>query len=169
MNATLKGHPVVIDKRFWDGLREILLHLEGCDLDWVVTGSLGMALQGVETEVHDIDLQTDKDGAFLIESQLSSYVVSPVRFQVSERICSYLGELEVNDVTVEIMGDVQKLMQDGGWETPVKVEKYRCWVEKAGMKIPVLSLEYEARAYQSLGRNDKAKLLRKWLNKNKSG
>ena len=169
MSAELKGHPVVIDKRILDGLREILLRLKGCDLDWVVTGSLGMALQGVETEVYDIDLQTDKDGAFLIESQLSSYVVMPVHFLVSERIRSYFGKLDINGVIVEIMGDIQTITQDGNWIPPIKIEKYRCWVEMAGMKTPVLSLEYEVQAYQRLGREEKVQLLREWLRRNKNG
>ena len=27
---------------------------------WVVTGSLGMALQGMDLEIHDIDVQSDR-------------------------------------------------------------------------------------------------------------
>jgi hypothetical protein len=34
---------------------------------WAVTGSLGMALQGMELAVHDIDLQTSREGAYEIE------------------------------------------------------------------------------------------------------
>jgi len=84
---------------------------------------------------------------------------------------SYLGMLEIDGVKVEIMGDIQKRLADQSWEEPVKVEYYRLWVEVDGMRIPVLSLEYEYRAYLTLGRTDKAEMLRSWLQKtaNRSG
>jgi hypothetical protein len=35
-------------------LRKIVTRLQDSPVDWVVTGSLGMALQGVPVEVHDV-------------------------------------------------------------------------------------------------------------------
>jgi hypothetical protein len=35
-------------------LKEILTRLQGKPILWVVTGSVGMALQGVPLDVHDI-------------------------------------------------------------------------------------------------------------------
>jgi hypothetical protein len=150
-----------------DTLRLIYTRLAGCRAHWAVTGSLGMTLQGMEMEVHDIDLQTDPTGAYEIEGLLSEYVASPVRYTVSERIRSHLGKLEMNGVRVEIIGGVQKRLEDETWEEPVKVERYRVWVEVDGMQIPVLSLEYEYQAYQRLGRIEKAEMLREWLQKPK--
>jgi len=144
-------------------LQEIVSRLKDSPMNWVVTGSLGMALQGVPIEVHDIDIQTDRDSAYEIERCLAEYVVEPVRYSESERICSHLGVLEIHGVKVEIMGDIQKYLNHGTWEEPVKIERYRCWVEVSGMCMPVLSLEYEYQAYLKLGRNDKAEILRKWL------
>lgn len=76
--------------------------------DWVVTGSLGMALQGVPVEIHDIDIQTDKDGAYEIEDCFFQDVIKPVRYTMSERIQSHFGMLEIDGIRVEIMGDMQK-------------------------------------------------------------
>lgn len=144
-------------------LAKIIRRLEGCDCAWAVTGSLGMALQGVPVQVHDIDLQSDKDGAYAIERLLSEYVVEPVRYAASDRIRSHLGRLEIDGIKVEIMGDVQKRLDDQGWEEPVRVELHRRWVEASGWRVPVLSLAYEHQAYLKLGRLDKAELLREWL------
>lgn len=73
--------------------------------------------------------------------------------------------LEIDGIKVEVMGDIQKRLGDQSWEEPVQVEHYKHWVEVDGMRIPVLSLEYEYRAYLKLGRSDKAEILRTWLQK----
>ena len=124
-----------------------------------------MALQGVPVEVHDIDIQTDRDGAYEIERRLSEYVKQPVQYSAAERIRSHLGKLEIDGIQVEIMGEVQKRLDDERWEEPVDVEHYRHWIEIDGMKIPVLWLDYERQAYLKLGRFEKAEMLRKWLEK----
>jgi len=84
-----------------------------------------MALQGVPVEVHDIDIQTDKDGVYEIERCLAEFVIEPVRYSETERIRSHLGMLEIDGIKVEIMGDIQKRLGNQGWEEPIKVERYR--------------------------------------------
>ncbi len=131
-------------------------------IDWVVTGSAGMAAQGVPFEVHDLDIQTDRVGAYGLAELLSRYAVTPVRYLTSERIRSYLGEYEVAGTKVEIMGAIEKLV-DGIWEPPVNVKEHRCWVVFRGLTVPVLDLEYEVKAYTKMGRFEKAAKLRAWL------
>jgi hypothetical protein len=153
----------MIPSEYLSVLRKLVLRLEGCTHDWVVTGSVGMALQGMPVEVHDIDLQTDRKGAYEIERLLKEYVVEPVRYRESNRIRSHLGKLEIESIRMEIIGDVQKRIDESAWEAPVTVEAYRQWVEMEGMRVPVLSLAYEYQAYLRLGRTEKAEMLRKWL------
>jgi len=155
--------------RHLEVLRKIVTRLQDTPINWVVTGSLGMALQGVPVEVHDIDIQTDRSGVYEIERLLAEYVVEPVRYSESEWIRSHLGRLEIDGVKVEIMGDIQKHLDNQGWEEPVKVEHHRRWVEVNGMRIPVLSLAYEYQAYLKLGRVEKAEILRRWLQKIEAG
>jgi len=73
---------------------------------WAITGSLGFALQGLEIEVHDVDIQTDCEGAYEIERRLSEYSIRPVIHSETERIRSHFGALEIEGVKVEIMGDL---------------------------------------------------------------
>ena len=159
----------MIEDQHLNTLRKIYTRLEDNKVNWVITGSLGMALQGMTVDVHDIDIQTDKDGAYEIERRFSEYIVKPVSYIISERIRSHLGELEIDGIKVEIMGDIQKRSEDQVWEDPVKVELYKCWIGINGIQIPVLSLEYEYQAYLKLGRIERAEMLRNWLQKSKAG
>jgi hypothetical protein len=148
-------------------LRKINGRLEHCDVLWVITGSVGMALQGMDIRVHDIDIQTDIEGVYEIEEKFFESVITPVRYVESERIRSHLGALRMDGVRVEIMGAIQKCGDDGVWEKPVRVQNYRNWVEFEGMQIPVLSLEYEYQAYLKLGRVEKAEKIKTWLQNKK--
>ncbi len=148
---------------FVEVLKRLSVELEHLPINWVVTGSLGMALQGVPVAVHDVDIQTDKKGAYAIEQRLKEYVVNPVRFSETTRIRSHFGLLEIDSIEIEIMGDVQKSLDNFLWEEPVQIEPHIRWVELDGLAIPVMSLEYEYQAYMILGRLDKAMILRAWL------
>ncbi|USG99542.1 hypothetical protein K1720_08495 [Thermococcus argininiproducens] len=136
--------------------------LNDSSVNWALTGSTSFALQGVPVEPHDIDIQTDKEGAYEIERIFSEFVIEPVRFRESERIRSHFGALIIDGIKVEIMGDIQKKVNDE-WEPPVDINKYKRFVKVEGMKIPVLDLEYEYQAYLKLGRVEKAKMLKKFL------
>ena len=144
-------------------LRKINFRLNNTSVNWAITGSLGFALQGVPVEPNDIDIQTDKRGAYEIEYHLSEFVTKRVKFSSTERIRSYFGELMIDGIKVEIMGDIQKSLEDGSWENPVDLEQHKRVVEVEGMQVPVLSLGYEYQAYLKLGRVDKAETLRNWL------
>jgi hypothetical protein len=95
--------------------------------------------------------------------------VLPVLYKASERMRSRLGKLNVEGVQVEILGGIQKRLQDGEWEPPVQVAQHRLWVEVDGLSIPVLTLEYEYQAYKLMGRDEKAAKIRQWLDQQASG
>ena len=141
-------------------LRQLSTELKESRVNWVVTGSLSCALQGLPFEPHDIDIQTDKQGAYEIERRFSSQVSRKVTFSSTERMRSHFGALLIEGIVVEIMGDIQKRLEDGTWETPVDLRSQRQFIHVAGMTIPVLSLAYEAQAYLKLGRLERAEMLR---------
>lgn len=133
---------------------------------WVVTGSLGFALQGVPVTVHDIDVQADAEGAYRIEACFSGYLVRPVCHVSCERVESHLGALVIDGVTVEIMGEMRKrASNDEPWGEPAPLVRERRWADVDGLRVPVLSLAYERDAYRALGQMDKARLLDEWLAK----
>ena len=144
-------------------LRTIVTTLENQPLNWAITGSLGFALQGVAVAVHDIDLQTDRASAYAIQRLFADHMTRAVQFSAAESIRSHFGAFELNGVTVEIMGDIQKKLADGTWEAPINPQDHRVWVAWEGLRVPVLSLDYEYQAYLKLGRLEKAALLKRYL------
>ena len=146
-------------------LRKICAKLADSEVNWVVTGSLAFALQGMDTEVHDVDFQTDEVGAYEIERRFSEFVDKKVRFSSRERIRSHFGILIIDDIRVEIMGDIQKRLKDGSWEEPVDLHHHKRMMEVEGMQMPILTLEYEYQAYLKLGRIEKAEKIREHLRK----
>ena len=139
-----------------------MTRLEGKGINWVLTGSLAFALQGMPVEPHDIDLQTDRVGAYQIEQMLAEFSKKPVAFAATEQICSHYGALQIEGVDVEIMGDVQKRLADGRWEPPPALNEHRQFIQVGDSHVPVLSLAYEAESYGKMGRLERAALLASW-------
>ena len=89
-------------------LERIMERMRGTEARWALTGSLGMALQGVPVEVHDIDIQTDARGAQAIAQALEAWVVEPIRWRAEPGIRSWFGAFRIGQVRVEVMGDIEK-------------------------------------------------------------
>lgn len=126
---------------------------------WALTGSTSFALQGVPVSPNDVDVQTTEDGAYAIADAFPDRVVETVSFSEAESIRSHFGVLDFDGVRVEVMGALQKRRPDGTWEPPVDVTDHRTFVTVDGTPIPVLTLSYEAEAYERLGRSERASLL----------
>lgn len=154
----------MIPERFVKVIKMIHGKLTGSDIVWALTGSTSFAIQGIDVVPKDIDIQTDKEGAYRIEELFSEYVVERVKFKESELIRSHFGKLVIDGIDVEIMGDIQKKV-DGNWEPPVNLPQYILFVDFQGLKLPVLSLEYEAEAYRKLQRYDKARMLNEFISR----
>jgi hypothetical protein len=132
---------------------------------WVLTGSAGLRLQGVDLPVHDLDLQTDAKTIYLLERKLAEYMKVPVYVWESEHTLSHHGKAEINGVQVELLGDMRHRSTDGAWEPPLDIESILMWVEWRGMEIPVFPLAHEALAYEKMGRTQKADLIRSAIRK----
>lgn len=158
---------LLISDLYLKTLRKLYAKLGKSKISWAITGSLGFALHGMQIEIHDIDIQTDKKGSYSIERLFSEYIVKKVSYRISEQIRSYYGSFVLEDVVIEIMGDIQKKLKNNTWEDPVNVEDHLEIIDFKDMKLPVLSLEYEEKAYRQLGRIKKAELIHKYIIENK--
>jgi hypothetical protein len=98
---------MMIDSDYLDAIRIIAQRLEGTAINWAITGSCSLALQGVAVVVHDIDLRTDTDGAYAIEQLFLAHSTRKVVYTASETIRSHFGALAINNVPIEIIGDAQ--------------------------------------------------------------
>ena len=137
--------------------------LTGLNINWALTGSTSFIIQGMSFMPNDIDIQTDKIGAYEIEKFFKKYVKRKVECSSTEKIRSHFGQLEISGIRVEIMGDIQKCV-NGQWEEPVDINKHKKILKYQGMEVPVMDLKYESKAYEKMGRIEKAKLLKEWSN-----
>jgi hypothetical protein len=114
--------------------------LESSKTSWALTGSTSLALQGIELVPNDIDILTDEAGAYAISKLFNQYVRVPVSFKKSPKYESHFGRLEIEGVSVEIMGDL-RVFRGGRW-LPVMTPRTRK-IEKVELEnhwVPVVSL-----------------------------
>lgn len=132
---------------------------------WALTGSAGLRLQGIDISVNDLDLQTDAKTIYLLEKEIAEFIKVPLHVWESEHTLSYHGQAEINGLQVELLGDVRHRGVDGTWGPPLDIESVLVWVEWRRLKVPVLSLVHEALAYQKMGREQRAELIRSAIRK----
>ena len=132
-------------------------------LVWALTGSTSFALQGMDVQAHDIDIQTDEASAYKLGTLLKEYTTEPVRFWGTEKMRSHFGRFQIGGAEVEIMGDIEKRLPAGGWEEAVSLAPLILYVDFAGMRLPVVSLRHEAKAYRMMGRTARAEEIEQYV------
>ena len=114
----------------------------GADINWAIDGSCALALQGVAVHPHDIDILTDREGAYSIERALTAFVRMPVEYGETERYRSYFGVFIINGIKVEVMGSLQ-VFRSGHWsevQNPDSTGVRHVLLE--GVDVPVVHLNY---------------------------
>jgi hypothetical protein len=170
-------------------LTAIAERLKSIDHAWVVTGSAGLTLHGLDVPVRDIDLRTTEDGAYEIERRLllggasenestrgkgaaakrdaaaatAATPVEAVRFLESPRIRSHFGAVTLLDFRVEIMGNMETLASNGAWEESIDLGARRIWIDVDEARLPALPLEHERTEYLKIGRVPTAELIDRWI------
>jgi hypothetical protein len=121
--------------------------LESSNVRWVLAGSLSLALQGVNVEPNDIDLLTDRQGAFRINEILKKYEKKKVEYSEAEKVSSFLGVFEIQGVKVEVMGDYRE-RQGAKWVSLSKRLENPKIIEIDGIAIPVSPIEDQLTSYR---------------------
>lgn len=75
--------------------------LNNQNLKWAITGSTNFALQDLPFTPNDLDIQTDKDGAYKIEKIFKLYSNKPVEFSSNGLIRSHFGSLIIEGTSVK--------------------------------------------------------------------
>jgi hypothetical protein len=155
----------MVPKRIQKALEIIYSKLKDKKIKWVLAGSLSLALQGVKIRPKDIDIITDKKGALLMNKLLKEYEVKPVKFQRSEFFESYFGKFKIDEVKIEIMGNLKE-KRGKRWVSFSKRLKSPDFVKIGEIKLPVSPLIDQLRSYEKSGRKKdliKAKKIREVL------
>jgi hypothetical protein len=132
------------------------------ELCWVLTGSAGLRLHGVDIPVHDLDIQTDLQTISIIEQRLAGFMHTAVHLWESPGMRSWDGKAEIEGIQVELLANIAHRMPDGTWSTFTNFSR-TVWVEMQDLRIPTFPLEDELLAYEAMGRTEKAALIRKTI------
>jgi hypothetical protein len=116
-----------------DALRTIYRALTGTSVNWVVTGSLGFALQGLPVRAHDIDLQTDELGAYEVDVE----IMGDIQYRRDDGTWDSPADLRRHQRLVELTGmHVPVLSLEYEYEAYLKmgrterVEMIKDWMQR---------------------------------------
>jgi hypothetical protein len=110
----------------------------------------------VNVDPRDIDILTDKKGAYEIAELLREYEIQPVTFSRSEPFASHFGKFNIKGAHIEIMGDLE-ILTDGTWinVTADRLRsKHKCKIRD--VEVPVSSLEKQLEFYKKSSRKKDA-------------
>jgi len=156
-----------IPKNIINSLRIAFDLINDHEINWVLTGSTSLVIQGVETKVNDIDIITDKKGAWEIDKLLDKYRVQSPDHSETEKYQSYFGVYKIGKTRLEVMGQFQYRLKDGNWSEPYKVDQV-IHKQFEDMNLPLLSLKQELKEYQNLDRLDKAQKIKDAIETNEN-
>jgi len=153
-------------EEYLNAQKKIHKQLINSDVNWAITGSFSLFLRGIQIVPNDIDIITDKNGAYKIEKQFQNFVYQNIHFKEIENIRSYFGVLLIDDIKIEIMGDIEnKFVSKNDWKPRSDWYLHKEFVIFDKTTFPVLSLEYECDVYLKIGRIQQASIIIDYLKK----
>ncbi|RKP57069.1 hypothetical protein D7Z26_03535 [Cohnella endophytica] len=121
--------------------------LEGCDASWVVGGSTGLALRGAKLEraPRDIDIYADQKDIRLIHDRLRAFTIDGPKSDRTERYDSILSHYQIEDASIEVVGDFRVTALDSVYQTEVADFLFpnRDRAQVNGRDIPIVPLGHE--------------------------
>lgn len=136
-------------------------------IKWIVVGSLSLALQKVKINPDDIDIVSDKKSIYAIQKLFNKYTTRKLKFLRSETFESYFGELEINGIKVQLMGNLKEKIGYQWTDLLIRLKNPKI-ITKYGIKVPVSNLEDQLRSYEKSKREKdlmKAEKIKEVLNK----
>ena len=134
-----------------DTLKIIYDRLKDENIKWVLVGSASLFLQGVDIIANDIDILTDNDGAKRISYLFSEFIVKPVKYSEGEYFRSYFGEMKINKIKVEIMGDLEE-KRKGIWISYKSRLENPVIISIGNINVPVSDLKEQLIGYKESSR-----------------
>ena len=132
------------------------------NIDWILSGSYSLFIQGVDIEANDIDIVTNKVGAIKLDSLLSKYCIKPLEYSSTSEFRSYYGNYLIEGTKIDIMGEFQYMQKNGNWSKL----RHMCNTfnnDFENMKLKLFPLEEELKEYEELGRVEKVNKIKEKL------
>jgi len=150
-----------MNKDVLEALELISEKLKDKKIKWVISGSTSLLLQGIVEKANDIDIMTDKEGAFRLSKIFKDYELKPVKFSRTKIIKSYWGKLKIGDKEVDIMGEFSEKIGNK-WVNISRQRLESPKIKKIGnIEVPVTTLESHLLSYRVLGRKKDIEKIKK--------
>lgn len=144
---------VVAEKPNWRYvLPKISKKMNKVNLNYTIVGGASLALHGLKIPVKDIDIETDKDGAYYFEELFSKYVIRKVSLKSSDVYRSHFGEFSIDGTKVEVIGDLHRL-EGGTWQPTWSQTRDTILLDD--IPVNISWLEEETLAYLRRGKIDR--------------
>ena len=140
-----------VPESFYDVVKFVASKLEGHQ--YAIRGTASLVLQGLDYNVQDIDVLTDKEAAIYCNEVLKEILTDRVEYSESEKFKSYFGKFKINDILIEVCGDWQIKTAKGDWSEPFDASDDEIReILLGGHKVRVTTAETELRSYLLMGR-----------------
>ena len=120
---------------------------------WVLAGSISLALHGIDVKVGDIDIITDMASALKITQLLKEFQIKELEYSSSDFYRSYHAVFVINDVKVEIMGDLQERIGNDWIDLSWRIDSAEK-IELSGRIFPLSPLADQLRSYAGSEREE---------------
>lgn len=156
-----QANAVLLPDKFAEAFRTLYSALLSHKVEWAVSGSMALALHDLPLIPRDIDIQTDLAAASRITELLRPYLVRPPGLQLDAYVVrSHLAQYRIHGVDIEVMSALQYQQEDGAWRDAPNFKTQTQYLERFGVVIPVLSLEYLLDFYTQIQRPARAELIK---------
>lgn len=136
---------------------------------WAIRGTASLKLQDIDMGVDDIDLICDRETSEFINSEFKKEIIKKIEFSESDKFKSYFGQLVIDGILVEVMGELQIKKVNGEWSSVYsakddEINEVELGSEK--VRVKVTKPEIELKASAEMGRwNEYHKLKKQVENK----
>lgn len=129
-------------------LTQISLLLRKLEVDWLVGGSCGLLLQGVDigNQPRDLDIYVDTQGAMILYNALLPFATVPLAFNETEIYVSWLSHFLMEQVAIELVGGFEVKATDSHYKVDVSrlLTKYAITFHlNGGNSIKLMPLMHE--------------------------
>lgn len=156
-----QANAVLLPDKFAEAFRTLYSAMLNHKVEWAVSGSMALALHELPLIPRDIDIQTDLAAAGQVTELLRPYLVRPPGLQLDAYVVrSHLAQYHIHGVDIEVMSALQYQQDDGSWEDAPDFKTQTLYLERFGVVIPVLSLEYLLDFYTQIQRPARVELIK---------
>jgi SAM-dependent methyltransferase len=144
---------VAVKPRWRAVLRALAQQLGAAGIRFKVVGGTAAALHGVPVPVNDIDIELSIADVYRFHELYSAHTLEEAALRKSETYKSHFGRYELDQVVVEVMGDLHRREGERWVPTSSTTEET---VQVEGIPCTLSWLEEETLAYIRRGRLDRA-------------